>query len=282
MHIEKFKATAIGHMCSHYDRSQNVLSNIDIDKSKTKENYNLCHVQPIKQSEFVRNKVEEIGVRTKSTVLMCTWIVTLPKNVRAEDEELFFQKAYEFLANRYGEQNVVSAYVHKDEVTPHMHFAFCPIVYDKEKKKNKFCAKELITRTELRTIHGDMDAYIEKELGYNCGVQNGATKEGNLSVAELRMLEEKREQMEQELKSIKPDEENIKQINWNLRRQNALLKMEVDAKRRKDMREGVRNERYRRSNSRCRVRNNQGVRVGIERERQSDIRTSMSVDRTGR
>lgn len=282
MHVEKYKASAIGHMCAHYDRSQNILSNKNIKKDKTKENYNLCKTHTLKQSVFIKDKMQNVGVRNNRTVVMCDWVITLPKSVRAEDEELFFQKVYEFMVNRYGEKNVISAYVHKDEVTPHMHFAFCPIVYDKEKKKDKFCAKQILTRTELRKVHQDIDKYLDEELGYDCQMLNGSTKEGNLSVAELRMLEEKREQMEQELNSIKPDEENLKQINWNLRRQNALLKMEVEAKRRKDMREGVRNERYRRSNSRCRVRNNQGVRVGVERERQSDIRTSMSVDRTER
>lgn len=282
MHVEKFKADAIGHMCCHYDRSQKILSNPNINKDKTKENYNLCKTHGLKPSAFVRDKMKKVGIRNSKTVVMCDWVITLPKSVKAKDEKLFFQKVYEFMANRYGQENVVSAYVHKDEVTPHMHFAFCPIVYDEKKEKDKFCAKNILTRKELREVHQDIDEYLEEELGYDCQMLNGSTKEGNLSVAELRMLEEKREQMEQELKSIKPDEENIRQINWNLRRQNALLKMEVEAKRRKEMREGVRNERYRRSNSRCRVRNNQGVRVGIERERQSDIRTSMSVDRTER
>lgn len=51
----------------------------------------------------------------------------------------------------YGEQNVLSAYIHKDETTPHMHFSFIPVTVDKDGKE-KLCAKEVVDRKELKTI----------------------------------------------------------------------------------------------------------------------------------
>ena len=42
-------------------------------------------------------------------------------------QELFFEETYAFLSERYGAQNVISAYVHLDERSPHMHFAFVPV-----------------------------------------------------------------------------------------------------------------------------------------------------------
>ena len=61
---------------------------------------------------------------------------TAPKliGISYTDEQIkqFFELSYKFLSERYGEQNVISAYVHMDETTPHMHFLFIPIVDDKK------------------------------------------------------------------------------------------------------------------------------------------------------
>ncbi|WP_186312786.1 plasmid recombination protein, partial [Bacillus pumilus] len=89
-------------------------------------------------------------------VKVCSdWVVTLPENLKGTSEKEqreFFEKTYEFLANRYGgEKNVLSANVHKDETTPHMHFAFMPVVWDEKKQREKVSAKEVLTRKDLKT-----------------------------------------------------------------------------------------------------------------------------------
>ena len=64
-------------------------------------------------------------------------VVTAPKDLPEQEHKAFFQASYDFLQQRYGRENVVSAYVHMDEVTPHMHFAFVPVKHGfKEDKKN--------------------------------------------------------------------------------------------------------------------------------------------------
>ncbi|MBD2790567.1 plasmid recombination protein, partial [Xenorhabdus sp. DI] len=76
--------------------------------------------------------------------------VTLPENLKGiseKEQRKFFEKTYEFLTNRYGgEKNVLSANVHMDETTPHMHFAFMPVVWDEKKQREKVSAKEVLTR----------------------------------------------------------------------------------------------------------------------------------------
>ena len=49
--------------------------------------------------------------------------------MKETDSKRFFQEVYRFLIDRYGVRNVISAYVHMDEVgnTPHMHFSFIPV-----------------------------------------------------------------------------------------------------------------------------------------------------------
>ena len=69
-------------------------------------------------------------------------------------------------------ENVISAYVHFDEVTPHMHYTFVPVVEDKKKGGYKLSAKEAITREELRTFHKDLSNHMERVFGRDVGILN--------------------------------------------------------------------------------------------------------------
>jgi predicted nucleic acid-binding Zn-ribbon protein len=84
-----------------------------------------------------------------------------------------------------------------DEVTPHIHFAFVPIVRDKKKDILKVSAKEAVNRYELQRFHGDLSGYMENIFGRDIGILNEATKEGNKAIDVL-----KRGTAQQELKEI--------------------------------------------------------------------------------
>ena len=100
-------------------------------------NYNLATHQTMDQGEFVRKRCAEVHCQNRKDVnVMATWVVTVPKDLPEQEHKAFFQASYDFLQQRYGRENVVSAYVHMDEVTPHMHFAFVPVKHGfKEDKK---------------------------------------------------------------------------------------------------------------------------------------------------
>ena len=119
----------------------------------------------------------------------------MPKEAFTEEQERsFFQSAYDFMVKKYREENVISAWVHKDEAgQAHMHFAFIPICIDKKKGIEKVSAKEVLTRDELRSIHKDMSKYMERIFGYDVGILNGATAGGNKSVIELKTKDLQRE-----------------------------------------------------------------------------------------
>lgn len=190
-HCEKFNRAAIGHMCNHYERSGNVKrSNENIDSERTGQNYNLGPAREMSQVDFIQQRIGEVRCQKRADVnVMCDWVITLPKDFQAAHphrEREFFEQTYDFLASRYGEKNVISAYVHKDEVTPHMHFAFIPVTADKRRGGEKVCANDVITRTELRTFHGELQAHLEKTLGVEVNVLNGATKDGNEAIEELK------------------------------------------------------------------------------------------------
>ena len=74
-----------------------------------------------------------------------------------------------------------------DETTPHMHFAFIPVVPDKKKQgKFKVSAKERINRFELCSFHFELEQALSTALGHSVGILNGATKDGNKSVTRLK------------------------------------------------------------------------------------------------
>lgn len=188
-HCTKFVRAATGGMFIHYDRTaEHKLSNQDIDHERTHLNYNLAfNDQPLNQSVFLKKRLSEITTNGRKTQnVMCDWIVTLPVEVKSEDEERFFKETYDFLSEKYGRENVISAYVHKDETTPHLHFSWVPV--EKTEQGEKLNAKAIINRNTLRTFHREYSQCINERLGYECGVVNGIVRENgkNKTIAELK------------------------------------------------------------------------------------------------
>lgn len=195
-HMMKHTKASCGHMFAHFDRRAEHISNENLDRTRTHLNYNLATHQTMEQGEFVRKRCAEVRCQNRKDVnVMVSWVVTAPKDLPEAEHKAFFQSSYDFLKKRYGLENVVSAYVHMDEVTPHMHFAFVPVVRTfKQDKKNpdistevvKVSAKECVNRYDLQSFHEGLQRYVERELGHKVSILNEATKEGNRSIEELK------------------------------------------------------------------------------------------------
>ena len=136
--------------------------------------------------EFMKSKCEEFKILKRSNVnWMVSWVITIPADYEGS-QEMFFKEAYNFMENKYGKENVISAYVHLDETSPHMHFCFVPVVFDTKKQEYKVNAKVCINRTELLKIHPQMQEYLENKLQTKVIILNGATVEGNKTVEQLK------------------------------------------------------------------------------------------------
>jgi len=204
-HAAKYTKAAAGHMTRHYDRTADNISNEKIIPELSGTNYNLGPHRDGTQMEFINKRCSEVKCLNRKDVnVMCSWAVTMPQTLHPYEHERFFKAAYEFLVDRYGgEKNVISAYVHMDETTPHMHFAFVPVVTDKKKGIEKVAAKEAIDRTDLQSFHTDFDERMTQVFGRDIGVMSEATKEGNKTVAELK----RETAMEQQLELIERNSE---------------------------------------------------------------------------
>lgn len=185
-HMAKYTRGAVGNMLAHYDRTKEDIPNID--RGLTCQNFNCAELtQPLPQKDFLRQRLSEVHCsRRKDVNVFADWVVTLPQDVPAGDTHDFFRATYDFLKDLYGQKNVISAYVHMDETTPHMHFAFIPVVWDKKHQREKVSAKELLNIRHLRGFHEKLSNYVSERLGYTPSILNGATIEGNKSIEELR------------------------------------------------------------------------------------------------
>ena len=121
--------------------------------------YNLGPQRSISQVQFIGERISTLALKRhvrKDAVRLCDCIVTLPRSFDDSREREFFKTAYTFLSQRYGVDNVVSAYVHKNSSRPHMHFAWVPVTKD-----GRLSAKNVVTRLELKTLHPDMQRFME-------------------------------------------------------------------------------------------------------------------------
>ena len=191
-HVEKYLKNQLGNMLAHYERSRHG-ANEHIDAERTCNNYNLAPDRgPL--LDWVHKRLEGVKVQQRDDVkYMCDWIVTVPKDLAANKHKAFFEGVYDFCCQKYGEQNIISAYVHMDEATPHMHLAWVPVVRDVKKGREKLSSKESLGGPkELRKFHADLQHDLEQRLQCPVNILNEATAQGNKSIDALRREEAKK------------------------------------------------------------------------------------------
>ncbi|MDL2258613.1 plasmid recombination protein [Eubacteriales bacterium OttesenSCG-928-K08] len=132
LRFAKRKAGAVGAVYRHNERMKEAYkSNPDIDPARAHLNYHLKAPEQTYRKEIDR-LIEQAGCRKRSdSVLMVDTIMTAsPEFLQAlpdQEQREYFQRAYVYMRDKLGEQNILSAAVHMDEKTPHMHLSFCPI-----------------------------------------------------------------------------------------------------------------------------------------------------------
>ena len=135
LRFAKRKAGGVSANYCHNERKKNAYkSNPDIDKTRHDQNYHFIKPRYNYRRE-VRERIEAAGCKTRSnsTVMVETLITASPEFLAAlspKEQREYFNRAFEFIADKIGKHNIISAVVHMDEKTPHMHLSFCPITRD--------------------------------------------------------------------------------------------------------------------------------------------------------
>lgn len=227
----KWTRNAMPNIFAHCDRTQKHNHNEKIDHSRTHLNYNLAPEG--NQNEILKNRLSQVKVlKRKDVNVVCSWVVTIPKDFQGNQED-FFKATYNFLEERYKKENVISAYVHLDETTPHMHFLFVPVVFDKKKEIEKVSAKEVLTRVELQKFHPQLKKYLENELKQPVSILNGATANGNATIKQLKAetaLKEAEQTLAEAKTAAANEQERMKKESSETRRLLTARSVELDNK----------------------------------------------------
>lgn len=209
-HLKKNTRGAVPGLAVHFERKTDHHTNKDIDVSKTYLNQELMADGSDMLSRFNARLNDVYCMKRDDVKALATWIVTLPEELTEapyEQQSAFFEATTNFLNDRYGQENAVAAVVHYDETTPHLHYAFVPVVFDDKKARYKVSAKEVLTRHDLQTFHEDLDQHLKKELPfYEQGILNNKTLPFE-NVAEIKKYNDQFNVLKDELADV---EENIR------------------------------------------------------------------------
>ncbi|WP_042251725.1 MobV family relaxase [Leuconostoc mesenteroides] len=209
-HLKKNTRGAVPGLAVHFERKTDHHTNKEIDVSKTYLNQDLLTDDSDMLSRFNARLNDVYCMKRDDVKALATWIVTLPEELTEapyEQQSAFFEATTNFLNERYGQENAVAAVVHYDETTPHLHYAFVPVVFDDKKTRYKVSAKEVLTRHDLQTFHDDLDQHLKKVLPfYEHGILNNKTLPFE-NVAEIKKYNDQFNALKNELADI---EENIR------------------------------------------------------------------------
>lgn len=145
LRFQKRKAGSVAACERHNERKKEAYkSNPDIEVERSKENYHLIPPPRYTYKKEINRRIAEAGckVRRDSVMMVETLITASPEfmdSLPPEEQKAYFAEALGFLAERVGKENILSAVVHMDEKTPHMHLCFVPITPD-----NRLSAKAFL------------------------------------------------------------------------------------------------------------------------------------------
>lgn len=217
--VQKFTAGSVKGIEIHDKREKEKSNtNPDIDYSKSQDNYDL-HDSNKSFQQAIKERISQLELKRavrKDAVVMAQVLVTsdglffenldkltqegyadathrayasgMPFTQSLINSEVtdyskeFFKDAYMFLSERYGADNVVSATVHLDEKTPHMHFNFVPVTAD-----GRLSAKDVLSKKNLI----EQQTAFYEQVGKKYGLLRGEPKENGKERKHLETAEYK-------------------------------------------------------------------------------------------
>ena len=144
LRFAKYKGPEIGHIEAHNERTKEIYaSNPDVDTSRSSRNFHLVTPQRSYRAE-AEKQIAEAGCRTRSdSVRVVEALVTASpeffKGKKCAEVKEYFTYALEFIRAHQNEKTIISAVVHMDEKTPHMHLCFVPLTED-----GRLSAKDIV------------------------------------------------------------------------------------------------------------------------------------------
>ena len=144
LRFAKYKGPEIGRIEAHDERTKDkYASNPDVDTSRSRLNFHLVKPRRPYRAE-AEKQIAEAGCRARkdSVRVVETLITASPEffqGKKPREVKEFFEYALEFIQSKQSPETIISAVVHMDEKTPHMHLCFVPLTPD-----GRLSAKDIV------------------------------------------------------------------------------------------------------------------------------------------
>ena len=179
------------------------------------------------RTEAISHRIRTAGIKRKITpdqvrAIRIVLSGTHEDMMKIQDEgrlDEWCDDNLQWLHYTFGKENTVSAVLHMDEHTPHIHATVVPIVTGKRRKANtvRLCADDVLTREKLVTYHDSYAKAMEK-YGLQRGVRGSEARHtttaqyyrdlkrqtGELE-ANVQQLQTEQQQAEQQLDKVRQE-----------------------------------------------------------------------------
>ena len=174
--VKKYKLKEVPSQIRHVERSSQFFMNSKIELDRIGEDYILTPDRGIDSYAFFCDRVKKMHyLKRKDVIMMIGWVVTCPTDLPLNKQFDFFSLVYRFFSEKYGESNIVTAVVHKDEDRPHIHALIIPAVKDTDishEQDERILCKVVINRKTLAEFHPELQRFLDQN-GLNVSINGG-------------------------------------------------------------------------------------------------------------
>ena len=209
MRFAKYKGPEISNIEAHNERTkEKYASNPDIDRSRSKYNFHLIEPASGYRTE-AESQIQAAGCRTRTDSVrvveaMFTATPEFFKGKKLPEVRRYFEESLRFFEQHQSRKTIISAVVHMDEKTPHMHLSFVPLTAD-----GRLSAKEIVGNKKKLTWWQDkfwehmVQKYPDLERGESAS-QTGRDHIPPRIFKEMTRLNKQRQKLEELLTGIGP------------------------------------------------------------------------------
>ena len=209
MRFAKYKGPEISNIEAHNERTKEMYaSNPDIDCSRSKYNFHLIEPAGRYRAE-AENQIQAAGCRTRTDSIrvvevMFTATPEFFNGKKLPEIRRYFEEALRFFEQYQSRETIISAVVHMDEKTPHMHLSFVPLTAD-----GRLSAKDIVGNKKKLSWWQDkfwehmVQKYPDLERGESAS-QTGRDHIPPRIFKEMTRLNKQRQKLEELLTGIGP------------------------------------------------------------------------------
>ena len=209
MRFAKYKGPEISNIEAHNERTkEKYASNPDIDCSRSKYNFHLIEPAGRYRAE-AESQIQAAGCRTRTDSVrvveaMFTATPEFFNGKKLPEIRRYFEEVLRFFEQFQSRETIISAVVHMDEKTPHMHLSFVPLTTDGRLSANEIVGnKKKLTWWQDKFWEHMVQKYPDLERGESAS-QTGRDHIPPRIFKEMTHLTKQRQKLDQLLTGISP------------------------------------------------------------------------------